>query len=455
MDRHEQQLIKLLDLMDAKQIEKVLSVVDADGAKIVMPAVSVARIKQQALGHAKLKKKSRPNKPLAFKLTAASLLLLVFAVAFYGPANTWAQIVKALNFIPGIGKVVDNNKETTRHILAQPIELKLAESTLTVKAISVDQRNIMVVVEEVGDKLTLPTQATLVLGEQEYPLHRTSLSHQQRQENEHEAWTILDWESYFTRYGIVTAVEREGLVRVNYGEEKQVEIPFKLEVAANFTDYAEMGPTASVKGLSVTAIPSLKDNLLKISLLSPPLAGQQVRSYAYSLETLMTLSDQRGNSYPLAVKDHYSLPANEVLFDISGAETKQFILSIPCIVVKQEKEAALLKLAIPPQGKTIVDQTVKLAGHEVILHTVERLDEKTIQLHVTLPQSDLARAQNKDHLVDFDLKDYFNYGYGMHGDDTGRYYKINIPRDAEEISLTLKEPVLAIYGPWEIELDLE
>lgn len=183
----------------------------------------------------------------------AALALIFLSATLISHNGVWAAIQKALQFVPGIGIVKEEDSPSERYILKKPISLSVGEGAIIITGILSDEE--MTYITMTG-KQTPRFEKVILVNERgvEYTLS-SSIG----------TWTSTEWTSGFWYKGKVDTTESIKLV---VSLEPRIEVPVTLARAETYSSYPEMGETATVKGVSITAIPDRVGNKARVSLVS-------------------------------------------------------------------------------------------------------------------------------------------------------------------------------------------
>jgi len=215
----------------------------------------------------------------------ASFLVIILVTAAAGPEAVWAKLQKALQYVPGMNIVLeDNEQEIERYVLSQPIEKKLGNGTIRIEGVILDENNALI---QMSAK-NLPQYDWK-------KLYFRNAKGKRYYINGYGAGGGTDvWHGTFHHLGLIE--DRTGL-QIVLPDEGDTSIGLPLVKAKRYASYEEMGPTVTVNGISITAIAAREKGKTRINLISPPVDGMRVESYGtnpLSGQVEITLKDTAG-----------------------------------------------------------------------------------------------------------------------------------------------------------------
>ena len=469
--REEDKIFNMIDSFKEEEMIPIIEKIEPNN-KPEIPRKTIDNIKQKtykkiAVSPCKLKK-PKTIRNIWGTIAASLLLLTVLSTAIVGPNEAWARVKQALQFIPGMGIVLEDDKEILeRYILKSPVEKEIEETNngkIRVEGIIVDQQQTVVTISG----WNIPVNKNIVFLDKngaEYAATGYTVSSSGGGPD-----NILYWKGTYVYNGYIPEAEELGII---LADSNHTVIALSLEKAQTFSSYDEMGPTDSVNDFSITAIAAMEGEQLKINLISPSRDGMKIKAYGahpgFGGNTI-TLTDTQGKEYNIDAPQSYSPPLSEFYFDLEGTEQKEFTLSIPFIEVIYQEEQAEITLDIPREGSADINQIVQLADYLVVLEKVDRFSDingDNIRIHV-----DVNYEEDKEKTLQafsFDVKSSpFPWikkptsGSSSYTIDekTGamKSFTINLEPDAKEIKsikLLLNDPVVVIQGPWNLDISLQ
>lgn len=436
MNSHEEkEVFDLIDQMQAEDFAGILAEVPVD-RDMVIDDETKQRIKSRTfkkIGVRPVKSRLKRNLSLAL---AASLLVALFGTVAVGPGTVWAKLQRALQYIPGMNIVVeDKEKQMERYVLRSPVERKAGKSFMKIEGVVIEENQALVNIT-----------ASFIHFKDSSVYFRNKEGQQLKLEFRGGSSDGTKWDGTFYYSGRVRDAEDLELV---FAGEETIVFPLALEKAKSYSSYAEMGPTANVNGISITAIAAEENNQTKINLVSPPIEGARIDYYGLGHGSAgITLKDKNGRNYPVFKDSGFTIPLAEFYFDTGTAGTQDFILSIPYVGLVYYDEQETIKIDIPEQGMAKINKTVKLAGFPVDFEKIERLDKDTVRVHVDVHYDKKAKAS----LRGFNL-DKQSWG-GEMDEKTGalRTLEFDVASYRRSVALRLKEPLVIKQGPWEMNI---
>ena len=470
---------EMFSLMDGVNEEKMLEIfeeTEGDSKKEVSENI-LTNIKKKTYKKAGVNPyplKSRKKRGWrGWKTLAASFLIIILVGAATGSfAPAWARMKQALQFIPGLGIVLDNEEEITRYVLENPINKRMGEGAIRIKAVLIDSERAMLTIT--GTDVMTYKDVLFRDGQgREYAISGYSIS----SGGDGPEDTPSFWEGTYVYEGKIGDISE---LQVVLGLHEDIVIPIALAEAQTYDSYSDLGPTAAAHGLSVTAVTSLEGGKFKVNLLSPPRSNMKIKAYGtnpnlrYPVNQpgeAISLTDGEGKRYSISAASGYAPPLSEFFFDISQSEETDFSLSIPFIDVVNTEAEATITVKVPQVGSAArIDQVVEMAGFPIKFMEVERgIDapsgiqgstyEDKLRIYLDLGYSE-GREEN---LISFRLDEMKlpsearGWGYTVN-QETGvmQYLEVTLPENTKmkELKLYLNEPMTRITGPWDFEVPM-
>ncbi|HHV72607.1 MAG TPA: DUF4179 domain-containing protein [Clostridia bacterium] len=441
-DLEEEMIFDLVDRIDGEEIWDRLVDWEESGEEEVTEEM-LNRIKQKTYRKLNLAFKTGKKKRVFWAILAASLMIMVISISAFGPERVWAKIRQSLQFIPGMGIVIkDEEEQVERYVLSRPLEKELGKGRITIKGVIIDNQR--AIIDIIGEDLKQYKDVFL----------RDKKGREYKMETYSIGASTGYWRGTFSHEGKVEEPEE---IEVIIGDREFV-IPLTLEKAVSYESYEEMGPSQTVKGISITAITYQEKGKLKVNLVSPSQPGWRIDSYADhpSKEggTTISLRDKDGNLYPVTGAGSYSPPLSEFSFDLKGSKEESFILSIPFIRIKYDEEKTVT-VNIPQEGSFNLDQSIDLAGFPINFQRIERLGDNRVRIYVDTGFNKQSGEGLQFFILD-GLKLPFRSWSGEVDLDTEaiKWFEFEIKPRMRKIKLVLKEPVVVKQGPWEFPIQL-
>ncbi|MCI3918707.1 hypothetical protein MO973_00410 [Paenibacillus sp. TRM 82003] len=371
---------------------------------------------------------------------AASLLLLTGAAMNEQVA---AAVQRALQFVPGIGMVFDEDAPGPRYVLEQPVEWEDGGRSLVVTGFVSDESMVYITVNGVNVE-RYESVELLTEGGERYTVERSMGS-----------WgssgpaALAFWHN--------GPLDVKGDVTLRFGTRDPIDVPLTLTKAPTYDSYEEMGPTASANGAAITAIVSRVGERGRLSLVAR--APSAVRIYSYEgvhgvpQHRRMQLTDtSTGRLVELDRPMGISAPASEFFFEApAGRSTASYTLTIPELDVSTEGDAKVA-LNVPEMGEGTVETALsfRLAGHPVTITALERIAADRLRIHVDLHYDEAASAS----LYKFRIASISHSA--KYDERTGVFEYFDMPIDPErrEVRVTFNDPGLVLRGPWVLNLEI-
>ncbi|BBI31031.1 hypothetical protein [Cohnella abietis] len=366
----------------------------------------------------------------------ASLLGLVLLTAVLSNSQVRAAIQKALQFVPGIGIVKEEELPADRYVLKNPITQTVGSGTIVITGVMVDSRMTLVSIN--GENTARLDKIKIINDQGAEFIIKPSLS----------TWSSGQWQA---SYGHQGELDLKGSVSIVVGEEgKETVIPITLIKAETFTNYADMGATSTVNGVTITAITNRVDEKARISLIAQHPKEIRITDYGffglYAHDNLkMNVTDNIGNSIPLEIIRGILAPASDFYFKLSDKRNITYKLTLPEIYTETQDEATI---TIPTETTDNLNQTFEIAGFPVTITGVERLDEKNLRVYVDMHYSESTTKS----LHMFNLAGLSNMG--RLNERTGElvYLEFEAESNRTKQKITISRPQILIRGPWTFEL---
>jgi hypothetical protein len=233
-------------------------------------------------------------------------------------------------------------------------------------------------------------------------------------------------------------------------EKPEIVIPLTLVQAESFANYADMGETATVNGITITAIANRVDDKARFSLVAQHSEEMKITDYGffglYSHENQkMNVKDSTGKNIPIEYIRGISAPANDFYFKLAEGKGNSYSLSIPEINTEAQDEVTL---EIPTETTENLNQTFEIAGFPVTITSIDRLDDKNIRMYVDLHYNENTPASL--HMFSLDSMG----GGARMNDQTGElvYYEFEAEPGRKMQKIKIVSPQILIRGPWKFEL---
>jgi hypothetical protein len=406
--------------------------------KIEIPKELHQRVK---LGVEQAKNEGKTSKRGVFnnrKILSASIAgILLFSVTFFH-TEVLAAVKKALQFVPGIGLVHEEDVPMERYILQKPVTMNVGNGIVVVKGLMVDEK--MTVVEIEAKRI--PSNQTISIINKDghvYKLTDASISTSSR------IWKATYWHD-----GPINISEEIQLV---LGGNKNIVIPITLEKAKTYESLNDIGEVSSVRGVEITAIPQRVEDKVRVSFVSQHPSDFRIDEFGihpmYAREEKsLTVSDNVGREYEVEQESGF-LDPSEFYFTIEKDEVDRYDVEIPEIYVSYSDEKQVT-LDIP-EDEAILDVHFTLAEFPVRLTKIKRIEDNKVRLFVDV---NFVEQYNK-LLHNFRIMELSHMA--RVNDESGEilYFEFDIEPPKNKVKLTFGEPQVIIKGPWTFEIPVE
>jgi hypothetical protein len=366
---------------------------------------------------------------------AAAIALLFLSVAFLNHNYVWAAIQKALQFVPGIGIVKEENSLSERFVLKQPISLNVGEGSIIITGILSDEE--MTYITMTGNHTPRFENVTLVNPQGvEYNLRSSTSS-----------WSSTEWTSGFWYKGKLDA---RGSIKLVINLEPRIEVPITLTRAETYSNYSEMGETATVNGVSITAIPDRIGEKARVSLVARHSEDFSISDYGiygvymHDESHKLNVLDNTGKKLEIEHIRGVSSPASEFYFKLSENARNRYSLTLPEISVTYKSEVSI---SISTEAKEHINQTFEIAGFPVTITKTEKVKENGLRVYMDLHYNDQASAS----LYNIDIEGLSSGAKLNERTGAIEYIEFEVEPGSKQVNLKLIRPGVIIRGPWQFE----
>ncbi|WP_217595168.1 hypothetical protein [Cohnella sp. GbtcB17] len=367
----------------------------------------------------------------ALAIVAALLALFVLSAVIANHDRVWAALRKTFQFSPGTGIVSEEETPSERYVLKKPIVLDVGEGKITITGILSDRE--MTYITMAGERSPRMESLELVNEQGEVFDIPRSMS----------TWTAGEWTASFWLKG---KLDLKGAIRLRLPLQPAREVEARLEQAAAVAGYAELGKTATVNGLSLTAIADRVSDRARISLVSPPQSSFRIDSYGiitsarYGSNEPLIVKDDAGTSLGLSFVRGMSAPQSEFYFPLTDRPGASYTMSIPEISVVYPDEVTV---KLPAVTSEKLNKTFEIAGYPVTITKTERTKPGSLRIY-----TDLHTEGRPDSML---------YNLGIDRGSTAKlnertwaveYMEFEVEPDAKSVTVTFTRPTAALRGPW-------
>jgi len=372
---------------------------------------------------------------------AAIIGLCLLSAALMNQTRVWAAIQKALQFIPGIGMVNESSAQSDRYMLKQPISLSIGEGTILITGILTD--NEMTYITMAGKETPQFDEITVVNSQgTQYNLSRSFA-----------LWgSSGDWTASFRHKG---KLDVKGKIKLVLHQDPDIEVSAHLEKAESYSSYAELGKTATVNGITITAITDRIEEKARVSLVSPPMEGFSISDYGIHAvylhdenHKLHIIDRASGEKVPIERIPGVGAPASDFYFPLRELkEDAHYTLTLPEISVTYWDEVSV---KLPTVTQEHMDKTFQLAGFPVTVTKTEKIAPNSLRVYFDLHYSEQAASS----LILFDLDGLSSMTKLNEQTGAIEYIEFAIKPGSKQVTLKLTRPEAVIRGPWTFDLQM-
>ncbi|MDI4649197.1 hypothetical protein [Cohnella hashimotonis] len=367
----------------------------------------------------------------ALATAAALLALLVLSAGIANHDRVWAALRKTFQFSPGTGIVSEEETPSERYVLKKPIVLNVGQGKITITGILSDKE--MTYITMAGEQA--PRVESLELVNEQGDVFKIPRSMS--------TWAAGEWTASFWSEG---KLDLKGAIKLRLPLQPVREVEARLDQADAAASYPELGKTASVNGLSVTAIADRVGDRARIALVSPPQTSFRIDSYGiitaarYGSNNPLTVKDETGTPLELSFVRGTGAPQSEFYFPLSDRLGAAYTMSIPEISVAYPDEVTVKLPAVTTNG---LNKTFEIAGYPVTITKTERMKPGSLRIYTDLH----AEGQPDRMLYNLDVD---RSSMAKLDERTGAvaYMEFEVEPDAKSVIVTFRRPTAVLRGPW-------
>jgi hypothetical protein len=379
-------------------------------------------------------RKSKRVKRRAVTIVAA-IALLFLSAALMNHNYVWAAIQKALQFVPGIGIVKEDDSPSERYVLKQPITLSVGEGSIVITGILIDEE--MTYITMTGNHTPRFENVTLVNAQGvEYTLKSSTAS-----------WGLTEWTSGFWYKGKLDA---SGSIKLVTNLEPRIEVPVTLARAETYSSYPEMGETATINGVSITAISDRVGEKERVSLVARHSEDFYIIDYGiygvymHDESHKLNVVDDTGRRFEIENVRGISSPAREFYFKLSENARNRYTLTLPEISVTYKSEVSI---KISTEAKEHINQTFEIAGFPVTITKTEKVKQNGFRVYMDFHYNEQAATS----LYNLDIDGLSNGAKLNERTGAIEYIEFEVEPGSKQVNLKLIRPEVIIRGPWQFE----
>ncbi|WP_159887571.1 hypothetical protein [Paenibacillus puerhi] len=399
---------------------------------------SLLGVRQAAAERQAINPSARRQTKRIIAAMSAALVLFMLTTMFADHSRVWSAIQKALQFVPGIGIVKEEDSPVERYVMNQPVTVEVGAGSILITGFMSDDE--MTYITMAGKDAPRVKDITLVneRGEQ-FKLNASTAS-----------WGQSQWTSGFWHIG---KLDVSGQVTLIFPLDPVVKVPIVLAKAETFASYTELGETASVNGVSITAITDRIGGKTRVSLVSRHSKDFDVSDYGiygvymHEESQKLQVTDTSGKKLAIEKIPGVSSPASEFFFPAPEAMAESsYTLTIPEISVRYKDE---IRIELPTETDEHLNQTFKIAGFPVMITKVEHVMENKLRVYMDLYYNE----QTTESLVNFSIDGLSHMAKLDEKTGAIEYIEFEMKdRGSKKVSLKLVQPGVVMRGPWQFLL---
>ncbi|MGZ9586719.1 hypothetical protein [Paenibacillus marinisediminis] len=371
-----------------------------------------------------------------FTAIAVVLGLVLLSAVLLNHTKVWAAIQKALQFVPGIGIVKEEESPLERYILKQPIHLEVGDGTIVITGILSDEE--MTYITMTGVDTPRLDSIMLVNGQGlEYTIDRSTSS-----------WSSKEWTASYWHKG---QLEINGDIKLILNLDPPIEVLAHLTRAETYSSYSDLGTTSTVNGLSITAITDRVGDKMRVSLVTPPKKDYTISDYGlygvylHDASRKLHVVDSKGKQLGIEHIRGMSSPASDFYFQLSDNGDNGYTLTIPEISVTYQDE---VYVKIPTEAQEQMNQSIEIAGYPVTITKIERIQSDVLRVYMDLHYNEQATAS----LYSFGIEALSSMAQLHEESGAIQFIEIPIEPDSKDVNLKLIRPEVVMRGPWNFTL---
>lgn len=388
--------------------------------------------------------KSKAYKGASFQKRRKSLfiasaigIVLFSAVVFHTQALAGLQ--KALQFLPGIGTVLEEDNPMERYVLQKPVTVDMLGGQVMITGMVVENEMTYMTLSGNGGKRFSSIQ---VINDQgvEYDFVSSMAS-----------WTPDEWAETFWYQG---KTELAGEIRIVFNSNPETAVSLVLDKAETYESYQALGETEIVNDVVITAITDKVGDKARLSLVSQhhePFRIEDYGIFGIHEDQRLTVVDGTGKTYELEKPMGQYNPAREFFFELSDNDEEKYTLTIPEInVIYPDKFKVTLDIPAGVESAAF-NETFELAGFPVTITNLERIGSDQLRVYVEL-------AYNEDSprsLHNLRIEQMSHSAKRNDQTNVVEYLQFAIEPGSKKVKLTLGQPEVVIRGPWIFDLASE
>ncbi|WP_338591314.1 hypothetical protein V6669_05035 [Paenibacillus sp. Y5S-9] len=377
----------------------------------------------------RLNKKWKINK---WKIGVAVAVLTLFVSVVYSP-QLRAQIMELIHFVPGIGTVSVENEQGDYYVLSDHVNYVGEDVEIELRGMLVTPEKSQIVVFGTTPK-TFSFTIENEYGEK-YNFENIAMSSTQE-----------SWKGTFQNEGVVVVTNKMKLI---YDDDV---IFFNLNKSVGVTSFEELGATMKSSEIKLTAIKEQDDFRNRITLVPNHASNIHIESYGLKKNQLIQspyFTNEKGEKMNINIEQDLLSGGNQFSYNKIVKESDVY-LNVPELLVRKTLSKPVdLKVQIPKENSALVGGKIEIDDAMVEIKEIERLDEKTIKLNVSVD----GTSSVSDKLVYFFPSNFKSVNYTLDKNKgTMESMILEVAENKNEITLEIDEVYSILKGPWVMEL---
>jgi|GEM_PF-3055162 len=374
---------------------------------------------------------------------AAAVVLLGIVLSFFaiGPGKVVAEIAKLLHYVPGFDSQTMEEKDFLS--ATQPVVVKNGGQMLEVMGLVSDSSKtyLHIRMNEIG--ITLDNwKDTILLKDPAGRLVPAKSGSWSSGGNNTEGWFAFAPLDQDSRTVTVLISGYPHLIAL-----------INLVPSDKLMGLDEAGISATAQGITITAVPELREEALVVNLLFQNAPGARVNRIG---DAPFTQAELHGPNGLFSLLENHR---TDLRFAITGPEPEMMKLIIPELVVSEQEKPVKLKIPIPAAGQNLgLDTKLVLGRHTLLIKRIERLNN-SLRIYLD-SQSPAGWKLSWIYLEEWESP-WSSRGLSYCGQRDGitrkiQYFDVDLDelkRQENYVVLMLKNPDSIVQGPWEFNID--
>ncbi|MFL0245470.1 hypothetical protein [Candidatus Clostridium stratigraminis] len=439
MSREDKDIFDFMSSLSEKDSMKLIQGLDFKEEELSDKQIN--RIKNNVVRRLNKTPRKRIFKLSKVFIAASVAALLIFTGYTPSGQKVVAEIVKKLYFIPGVGKV-EQNQGWELYVLPRPVKLSYNGGEIVVKS-SVRDRNF----------LSIGMEGNKHMGFEDF---KNIFITDDKGKSYNKLGYSLSISSDIWNGGLSLNNIPEDMNSFSIILPDKSNIHITLSPAKSFENYAAMGPTDIKNNLGITLVAGNEDGKITFNLVQHPSENRVVEAYGQQIDLDnygkldITLKDNLGRIYDLQYPQQYSPPLSEFYF-VPKSDAKNYTVEIPEVNLTYKINKSI-RLPIPKEGQLEVNKKFNINGYTLTVKNVVRTDNH-IRVYVDT-NFDSSKAENLSELKIEAINSNRSMGYSWNlnrDNRTVNYFEFEVKPKDESINLKLSEFNTILKGPWKFQ----